>query len=134
MRRISLDRATGASLTLLAPPGVLALLYFASSVFIPILSSALIAPAREPFVLFVCRKAKIGRRVSSMVVGFFAIAFLYGLFYLLYRSAQQFFTDLPILVEQIRNAPLVQGIIDRIYQITETLSEAGRSTAPPPGR
>src|SRR4030067_1065439 len=46
---------------------------------------------------------------------------------------QQFFPALPILVAQIRNAPLVQEIIDRIYQITETLSEAGRSIAPPPG-
>ena len=133
MRRPSLERATGTSLTLLATLGVIALLYFASSVFITILSSALIALALEPFVQFFCRKVKIGRRVSSMVVGFFAIAFLYGLFYLLYRSMQQFFTDLPILVDQIRNAPLVQEIIDRIYRITETLSEAGRSIAPPPG-
>ncbi|HEU5359917.1 MAG TPA: AI-2E family transporter [Candidatus Deferrimicrobiaceae bacterium] len=133
MRRISLDRATGVSLILLATLGVIALLNFASSVFITVLSSALIALALEPFVQFFCRKAKIGRRVSSMVVGFFATALLYGLFYLLYRSLRQFFTDLPILVEQIRNAPLVQGIIDLVYQITETLSEAGRSIAPPPG-
>ena len=133
MQRTTLPRTTVASLALLATLGVIAFLYFAASVFITILSSALIALALEPFVQFFCRKAKIGRRVSSMVVGFFAIAFLYGLFYLLYRSAMQFFTDLPILVEQIRNAPLVQGIIDRIYQITETLSEAGRRIAPPPG-
>src|SRR4030066_1760540 len=133
MRRTSLERATGASLPLLPTLGVIPLLYFAASVFITILSSALIALALEPFVQFFCRKAKIGRRGSSMVVGFFAIAFLSGLFYLLYRSMQQFFTDLPILVDHIRNAPLVQEIIDRIYQITETLSEAGRSIAPPPG-
>jgi predicted PurR-regulated permease PerM len=133
MQRTLLPRTTVTSLALLATLGVIALLYFASSVFITILSSALIALALEPFVQFFCRKAKIGRRVSSMVVGFFAIAFLYGLFYLLYRSMQQFFTDLPILVSQIRNAPLVQGIIDWIYQITETLSEAGKSIAPPPG-
>src|SRR3990170_3952359 len=133
MQRTTLPRTTVASLALLATLGVIAFLYFAASVFITILSSALIALALEPFVQFFCRKAKIGRRVSSMVVGFFAIAFLYGLFYLLYRSAMQFFTDLPVLVEQIRNAPLVQGIIDRIYEITETLSEAGRSIAPPTG-
>src|SRR3972149_5843147 len=133
MQRTTLPRTTVASLALLATLGVIALLYFAASVFITILSSALIALALEPFVQFFCRKAKIGRRGSSMVVGVFAIAFLYGLFYLLYRSMQQFFTDLPILVEQIRNAPLVQGIIDRIHEITETLSEAGRSIAPPPG-
>src|SRR3972149_5517758 len=110
MWKISRDRATGGSLSLLATLGVIALLYFASSVFITILSSALIALALEPFVLFFCRKAKIGRRVSSMVVGFFAIAFLYGLFYLLYRSMQQFFTDLPILVDQIRHAPPARAV------------------------
>src|SRR4030042_4757751 len=102
MRRISLDRATGASLTLLATLGVIALLYFASSVFITILSSALIALALEPFVQFFCRKAKIGRGGSSLVVGVFAIAFLYGLFYLLYRSMQTFFTALPIPVAHVR--------------------------------
>src|SRR3989337_1832229 len=133
MQRTTLPRTTVASIALLATLGVIAFLYFAASVIITILSSALIALALEPFVQFVCRKAKIGRRGSSMVVGVFAIAFLYGPFYLLYRSALQFFPDLPILVEQIRNAPLVQGIIDRIYQITKTLSEARRSIAPPSG-
>src|SRR4030066_753762 len=105
MQRTTLPRTAVASLALLAPPGVIAFLYFAASVIITILSSALIALALEPFVQFVCRKAKIGRRVSSMVVGFFAIAFLYGLFYLLYRSALQFFTDLPILGQQLPHAP-----------------------------
>jgi len=121
------------SLVLLATLGMIALLYFASSVIITVFSSILIALALEPFVHFLCRKAKIGRKVSSMVVGFFAIAILYGLLYLVYRSAQQLFTDLPILAEQIRNAPLVQSIIDRIYEVTEALSEAGRSIAPPSG-
>jgi predicted PurR-regulated permease PerM len=133
MQRTTLPGTIVASLALLATLGVIAFLYFAASVIITILSSILIALALEPFVQFVCRKAKIGRRVSSMVVGFVAIAFLYGLLYLVYRSALQLFTDLPILVEQIRNAPLVQGIIERIYQVTETLSEAGRSIAPPSG-
>src|SRR3989304_1868098 len=133
MQRTTLPRTTVASLALLATLGVIAFLYFAASVFITILSSALIALALEPFVQFFCRKAKIGRGGASMGVGVFAVPFLYGLFSLLSRSAMQFFPDLPILVEQIRNAPLVQGIIDRIYQITETLSEAGRRIAPPPG-
>src|SRR3970040_2309491 len=133
MQRTTLPRTTVAVLALLATLGLIAFLYFAASVFITILSSALIALALEPFVQFFCRKAKIGRRVSSMGVGFFVIAFLYRVFSLLSRSAMHFFTALPILVEQIRNAPLVQGIIDRIYQITETLSEAGRRIAPPPG-
>ncbi len=133
MQRISLDKTTGTSLILLAVLGVISLLYFAASVFITILSSILIAIALEPFVQLVSKKAKIGRRPSSMVVGFLAIAFLYGLFYLIYLSARQLFTDLPILVEQIRNAPLVQGIIDWVFHVTETLSEAGRSITPPSG-
>lgn len=133
MRRISLDRTTGTSLVLLAVLGIITLMYFAASVFITILSSILIAIALEPFVQLVCKKVKIGRKASSMVVGFLAIAFLYGLFYLIYRSAQQLFTDLPLLIEQIRNAPLVQGIVDWIFHVTETLSEAGRSITPPSG-
>jgi predicted PurR-regulated permease PerM len=131
MQRISLSRTTGGSLVILAILGIVTLLYFASSVFITILSSILIALALEPFVQLLSRKAKVGRRVSSMFVGFLAIAFLYGFLYLIYRSAQQFFIDLPLLIEQIRNAPLVQSIIDRILQVTETLSEAGRSIVPP---
>ncbi|HBX43001.1 MAG TPA: hypothetical protein DEH27_03995 [Deltaproteobacteria bacterium] len=133
MRRVSLSRTTGGSLVILAVLGTIALLYIAASVFITVLSSILIALALEPFVQFVDRKAKTGRRASSMVVGFLAIILLYGLLYLVYRNAQQLFSDLPLLIEQIRNAPLVQDIIDRIYQVTETLSEAGRSITPPPG-
>ena len=132
MRRISLSGATGASLIILAILGMIALLYFAASVVITILSSILIALALEPFVQFLCRKGKIGRRVSSMVVGFFAIAFLYGFLYLIYKSAQPLFNDLPLLIDEIRSAPLVQSIIDWVYSITETLSEAGRRIAPPP--
>src|SRR3972149_3305075 len=75
MQRTTLSRTTIASLALLATLGVIAFLYFAASVFITILSSALIALALEPFVQFFCRKAKIGRRGSSMVVGVFAVAF-----------------------------------------------------------
>ncbi len=131
MRRISLSRTTGGSLVILAVLGTISLLYIAASVFITVLSSILIALALEPFVQLVDRKAKAGRRASSMVVGFLATALLYGLLYLVYRSAQQLFSDLPLLVEQIRNAPVVQEVIDRIHQVTETLSEAGRSIAPP---
>jgi len=133
MRRVSLSRTTGGSLVILAVLGTIALLYIAASVFITVLSSILIALALEPFVQFVDRKAKAGRRASSMVVGFLAIILLYGLLYLVYRSAQQLFSDLPLLIEQIRNAPLVQDLIDRIYQVSETLNEAGRSITPPPG-
>ncbi len=125
------DRAILGSLVVLAVLGLLTLSYFAASVFITILSSILIALALEPLVLLLCRKGRIGRNSSSVIVVFLAIGVLYGLLYLAYGSAQQLFSDLPLLVEQVRNAPLVQGITGKVYRFTETLQEAGRTISPP---
>lgn len=125
------DRAILGSLVVLAILGLLTLCYFASSVFITILSSILIALALEPLVLFLCKRVRLGRRSSSVIVVFLAIAVLYGILYLTYGSAQQLFSDLPTLIEQIRNAPLVQRVTSHIYRLTETLQEAGRTIGPP---
>jgi predicted PurR-regulated permease PerM len=129
------DRAILGSLLVLAVLGFLTLCYFASSVFITIISSILIAFALEPLVQLLCRKARLGRIFSSVIVVFLALGVLYAILYMAYGSAQQLFTDLPVLIEQIRNAPLVQSITSQVYGLTETLQEAGRSiapTAPPP--
>ena len=130
------DRAVLGSLVVLAVLGLLTLCYFASSVFITILSSILIALSLDPLVRRLSRKARLGRISSSVIVVFLAMAVLYAILYLAYGSAQQLFTDLPLLIEQIRNAPLVQRITGHVYQLTETLQEAGRniaqSTPPPP--
>jgi predicted PurR-regulated permease PerM len=133
------DRAILGILVVLATLGLFTLCYFASSVFITIISSILIAFALEPLVQLLCRKARMGRIVSSVVVVFLAIAFLYAILYLAYGSAQQLFADLPVLVEQIRNSPIVERITGHVVRMTETLQEAGRKialpapTAPPKG-
>ncbi|MBI5342302.1 MAG: AI-2E family transporter, partial [Deltaproteobacteria bacterium] len=125
------DRAVLGSLVVLAVLGLLTLCYFASSVFITILSSILIALALEPLVVLLGKRVRLGRRTSSVIVVFLAIAVLYGILYLTYGSAQQLFSDLPTLIEQIRNAPLVQRISNEAYRLTETLQDAGRTIAPP---
>jgi len=125
------DRAVLGSLVVLAVLGLLTLCYFAASVFITILSSILIALALEPLVLLLRKKARLGRSSSSVIVVFLAIGVLYGLLYLAYGNAQQLFSDLPLLIEQVRNAPLVQRITGQIHGLTETLQEAGRTIAPP---
>jgi len=125
------DRAVLGSLLVLAVLGFLTLCYFASSVFITILSSILIAFALEPLVQLLCGKTRLGRVFSSVIVVFLAMAVLYAILYLAYGSAQLLFADLPILIEQIRNAPLVQRITSQVYRLTETLQEAGRNIALP---
>lgn len=126
------DRAILGSLVVLAVLGLLTLCYFASSVFITVLSSIMIALALEPVVLLLEKRARLGRRVSSAIVVFLAIAVLYGILYLAYGSAQQLFSDLPLLLDQIRNAPLVKSITSQLYSLTETLQDAGRTIATPP--
>ena len=125
------DRAVLGSLVVLAVLGLLTLCYFASSVFITILSSILIALALEPLVHLLGKRGWLGRRSSSVIVVFLAIAVLYGILYLTYGSAQQLFYDMPTLIEQVRNAPLVQRISREAYHLTETLQEAGRTIGPP---
>src|SRR5574341_962563 len=79
--RRSSDRAILRSLVVLAALGLLTLCYFASSVFITIISSILIAFALEPLVQLLCRKARMGRIASSVIVVFLAIAVLYAILY-----------------------------------------------------
>jgi predicted PurR-regulated permease PerM len=125
------DRAILGSLLLLAVLGFLTLCYFASSVFITIISSILIAFALEPVVQFLCGKARFGRILSSVIVVFLAMGALYAILYLAYDSARQLVSDLPVLIERIRNAPLVESITGHVVRLTEIFEDAGRSIAPP---
>src|SRR3990170_4489116 len=125
------DRAVLGSLVVLAVLGLLTLCYFASSVFITILSSILIALSLDPLVRRLCRKARLGRILSSIIVVFLAMAVLYAILYLAYGSARQLFTDLHVLVEQIRKAPTVERITSHVFRVSETLQEAGRNIALP---
>jgi predicted PurR-regulated permease PerM len=124
------DKAIPGSLFVLVVLAFLVMCYFASSVFITIISSILIAFALEPVVHLLCRKARLGRTSSSVIVVFLAMAVLYAIFYMAYASARQLFKDLPLLIEQIRNSPLVERITSMVIGVTETLQEAGRSIAP----
>lgn len=126
----AIDRSVKASLVILSVLGLLAFCYYAASVLIAILSSLLIALALDPFVEFMARRLRLGRTVSSLIAVFFGIAALYAILYVAYISARQLFADLPLLIEHVRNAPLVQRIADQVSIITETLREAGRSMAP----
>jgi len=126
------DRAVLGSLVVLAVLGLLTLCYFAASVFITILSSILISLALDPLVLLLGKKGRLGRNFSSLIVVFLTIGALYGLLYLAYGNAQQLFSDLPLMIEQVRNAPLVQRIGDQLHGLTEMLQEAGKTIAPPP--
>ena len=125
------DRAILGCLLVLSVLGFLTLCYFAASVFITIISSILIAFALEPLVQVLCRKARLGRILSSIIVVFLAMAVLYAILYLAYGSARQLFTDLPVLVEQIRKAPAVERITSHVFRMSETLQEAGRTIALP---
>lgn len=124
------DRAMRASLVILAGLGLLAFGYYAASVLIAILSSILIVLSLDPIVQFLCRRAKLGRPLASMIVVIIGIAVLYLILYLAYVSLRQLFVDLPRLIEQIQNAPLVRRIADQVGGITRTLREAGQSIAP----
>lgn len=130
MKRIPLDRSVNASLSILVILGVVALLYYAASVVITILTSLLVALALEPLVQLLGRRARLSRHPASLIVVFLAVALVYGLLYLVYSSAQQLLSDLPRLVAQVRDAPVVQRMADEVRRLTESLREAGKSIAP----
>ncbi len=130
MRRISVERSVNASVSILAVLGIVALLHYAASVVITILTSILVALALEPLVRFLRKRARISRHPASLIVVFLAIALTYGLLYLAYASVHQLLADLPRIVAQVRDAPLVQRMTDEVRRLTESLREAGRTIAP----
>ena len=130
MRRIPVERSVNASLSILAVLAIVALLHYAASVVITILTSVLVALALEPLVQLLRKRARMSRHPASLIVVFLAVAFLYGILYLAYASAEQLLSDLPRLVVQVRDAPLVRHLADEVRRLTENLQEAGKSIAP----
>src|SRR5512138_1286271 len=137
MRRVPVERSVNASLSILAVLAIVALLHYAASVVITLFASVLVALALEPVVQLLRKRARLSRHPASLIVVILAVALLYGVLYLAYASAQQLLSDLPRLVAQVRDAPLVQRIADDIQRLTENLREAGKTIAPaasaPPG-
>jgi predicted PurR-regulated permease PerM len=114
----------------------LALLHFAASVFITLLSSLLLAFALEPLVHFLCVRTRLRRQFASGIVVFLCIAVLYGIFSLAYLRVESFIGDIPEIAEKIRSAPLVESLSSKAGEMSDLLAEAGRriTTSSHPGR
>lgn len=110
--------------------GLLALLYFAASVFITLFSAMLLAFALEPLVHLLCARTPLRRHHASGIVVFLFVAMLYGLFYATYLRAENFFAEIPAIAEKIRAAPLVATLADRAEEMNRVVAEAGRRIAP----
>jgi predicted PurR-regulated permease PerM len=124
-------RSIPISLAILALLGVIALMHYAASVVITLLSSLLIAMALEPIVQILRRRLRVPRPAGSLIIVTFAMVVLYGLAYTAYTSTRMLLSDLPQLSERVRAAPLVQRFTGRMQELTRTLQEAGRTIAPP---
>jgi len=119
---------TGA--TVLAVLGVLALLYFAASVFITLFSALLLAFALEPVVHLLCVRTRLRRQHASGIVVFLFVAMLYGVFSLAYLGAESFLKDIPTITAKIRSAPAVEKFSKRFEEVDRLVSEAGRGVSP----
>ncbi len=120
-----------AAAILLAVLGVVAMLHFAASVFITILSSLLLAFALEPLVQLLGRKARLRRQFASGIVVFLFIAVLYAILYGAYLRAETFLADIPEIAEKIRSAPLVERLTRKTREVSRLLTEAGQHISPP---
>jgi len=129
--RARVEKPITASLAILAILGVVGLLYYASSVFITVISSILIAIALDPLVKVLNRRARLPRQIASVIVVLVAISALYGLFSFAYGRVEGFVDELPDLMEQIRTAPLVARITEKVEVVTRTVEEAGNRFSQP---
>jgi len=120
-----------AGATIIAILGVLALLHFASSVFITLFSAMLLAFALEPLVHLLCVRTPLRRHHASGIVVFLFVAMLYGLFYATYLRAESFLAEIPAITEKIRAAPMVASLTKRAEEVNRIFAEAGRRIAPP---
>jgi predicted PurR-regulated permease PerM len=120
-----------AGATVIAVLGFVALLHFASSVFITLFSAMLLAFALEPLVHLLCVRTPLRRHHASGIVVFLFVAMLYGLFYATYLRAESFFAEIPAIAEKIRTAPMVASIANRAEELNRVVAEAGRRIAPP---
>jgi predicted PurR-regulated permease PerM len=117
-------------LAFLAVLGAVAALHYAASVIITLLSSLLVAFALEPAVRFLRKRAGLPRPFASLVVVFVTVGLLYVLLYFAYAGSQALLSDLPLLAERVRTAPVVQAITERITEANRVLEDMGRRLSP----
>jgi predicted PurR-regulated permease PerM len=118
--------------TVLAVLGIIALLYFAASVFITLFSALLLAFGLEPLVHILCVRTRLRRPHASGIVVFLFIAFLYGLAWITYGMAEGFLKDLPLLVEKFRATPFVAKVAVKVQETARLFEEAGARFLPAP--
>jgi len=121
-----------AGATIIAILGFLALLHFAASVFITLVSAMMLAFALEPLVHLLCVRTRLRRHHASGIVVFLFVAMLYGLFYATYLRAENFLAEIPAITEKIRAAPMVQSLTSRVEELNRVVAEAGRRISPLP--
>ena len=121
-----------AGATIIAILGLLALLHFAASVFITLVSAMMLAFALEPLVHLLCVRTRLRRHHASGIVVFLFVAMLYGLFYATYLRAENFLSEIPAITEKIRAAPMVKSLTGRAEELNRVVAEAGRRISPPP--
>ena len=121
-----------AGATIIAILGLLALLHFAASVFITLVSAMMLAFALEPLVHLLCVRTRLRRHHASGIVVFLFVAMLYGLFYATYLRAENFLAEIPAITEKIRAAPMVKSLTSRAEELNRVVAEAGRRISPPP--
>ena len=126
---VDLDLINAGS-TILAVLGVIALLYFAASVFITLFSALLLAFALEPLVHLLCVRTRLRRQYASGIVVFLFVAFLYGLAWFAYGMIGEFLTNLPVLAGKIRSAPFVSKILSQMQDTAQLVEETGRGLMP----
>jgi len=120
-----------AGATIIAILGLLALLHFAASVFITLVSAMMLAFALEPLVHLLCVRTRLRRHHASGIVVFLFVAMLYGLFYATYLRAENFLAEIPAITEKIRAAPMVKSLTSRVEELNRVVAEAGRRITPP---
>jgi len=119
-----------AGATVLAVLGILALLYFAASVFITLFSALLLAFALEPLVHLLCVRTRLRRHYASGIVVFLFVAFLYSMGWIVYGMAEGFLTDLPVLVEKFRETPFVAKIAAKLQYMAQLFEDTGSRFLP----
>ncbi len=106
-------------------------IYYASSVFITLICSILIASVLEPGV-YVMERIRIPRWLGSLLMVLLLLAVMYLVVYLVYDRAQAFMEELPKLVSKLKQISAhIQSTAQNIRQSTQTIVPPGSETSLP---
>ncbi len=127
------ENARGYALNIIAAAAIVAILFWARSVFITITLSVIVALILEPFVGFLV-KIRCPRTVASLIVCLVALLALYFTGLAAYRQLSGIASDFPAFKENL--ASFVEDISDRVQYIENSsarlLSRKQPAPVPPP--